>query len=89
MLHVWNTYLHLGHFGGNCWSLFQTWSIWDIHTYIHIYIYIYVIDIVFIYYIEVYVYAFSCEIINQLSNRWTQKKLLPEARSTLTSSTAA
>ena len=28
MLHVWNIYLHLGHFGGKCGEIFYTWSIW-------------------------------------------------------------
>ena len=30
ILHVWNIYLHLGHFWVKCRSLFHTWSSWDI-----------------------------------------------------------
>ena len=32
MLHVWNTFLHLGHWWGKCWSLCHTWSVWDLRS---------------------------------------------------------
>ena len=40
MLHVWNIYLHLGHVGCKCWSVFYTWSIYPV-TFDGFFIYIY------------------------------------------------